>query len=274
MTEQDYELLSAYLDGELNTTEREALEARLMMDSALRDELEALRRTVALVRALPELRAPRNYTLDPAIYGRHPAAPPKPILAFPRANVRRLLIAAASVMLAFVAVVALLTNNGLQPTQTNQVAAMPTLTSTVETAIPAPSVLGTMPPPATKLQASTGDALDVIPSAAADAASTMATESLMRAMRQPTATLASTLAADTASGSAPADENDTPSDAMFESAMAAPTDADVTMETFSMEAEEAIPAPAPPVFTLSMAQVVVWVNVTLVVWGVLRMVLQ
>lgn len=273
MTEQDYELLSAYLDGELNSTEREALETRLMLDSALRDELEALRRTVALVRALPELRAPRNYTLDPAVYGRVAAAPPKNMIMFPRANVRRLLIAAASVMLAFVAVVAMLTNNDLQPTQNNQVAALPTLTSTVETANAAPSALGTPQPPATKLQSSTGDALDVIP-----------TESAMRAMVQPTATLASTMAFDTASGSsAPAEETDTTADAMFESAMAAPTDEtledvmpepEMALETFSMGGEEAAPLPAVPTLALSMAQIVVLANVTLVVWGVLRVVLR
>src|SRR5689334_19309551 len=62
-TEQDYELLSAYLDGELNEAERAALETRLAADKQLRDELEVLRQTVALIGSLRLNRAPRNYTL-------------------------------------------------------------------------------------------------------------------------------------------------------------------------------------------------------------------
>lgn len=272
MTEQDYELLSAYIDGELNTAEREALEARLMANSALRDELEALRRTVALVRALPELRAPRNYTLDPAVYGRPPAAPPKNMIMFPRANVRRLLIAAASVMLAFVAVVALLTNNDLQPTQNNQVAALPTLTSTVETANAVPLIEGTPQLPATKQQTATIPA--IAPTAAMDVGGAMPSESAMRAMVQPTATLASTMAFDAASGSAPAEETDTTADAMVESAMALPTETDVMLGTFSMEQEDGAITQPSPSLALSMAQVVVLANVALAVWGVLRVVLR
>ncbi|MEO8606990.1 MAG: hypothetical protein ABI690_03875 [Chloroflexota bacterium] len=62
-TDQDYELLSAYLDGALTETERAALETRLQNDVGLRQELEALRQTVNLVQTLPPLKAPRNFTL-------------------------------------------------------------------------------------------------------------------------------------------------------------------------------------------------------------------
>lgn len=68
-SERDPELLSAYLDGELTDREREDLEQRLAQETPLRTELEALRATVALVRDLPRLKAPRNFTLDPAVYG-------------------------------------------------------------------------------------------------------------------------------------------------------------------------------------------------------------
>jgi anti-sigma factor RsiW len=68
-SERDLELLSAYLDGELNDRERASLEKRLSQDSALRAALDGLRETVALVRSLPRLKAPRNFTLDPAVYG-------------------------------------------------------------------------------------------------------------------------------------------------------------------------------------------------------------
>jgi len=57
------ELLSAYLDGELNERGLRRLEARLADDPALRAELEALRQTVSLVRELPRVAAPRNLIL-------------------------------------------------------------------------------------------------------------------------------------------------------------------------------------------------------------------
>ncbi|HUT37551.1 MAG TPA: zf-HC2 domain-containing protein [Planctomycetota bacterium] len=50
--------LSAYLDGELGEAERRAVEAALSADAALRAELDQLRRTAELVRALPRRAAP------------------------------------------------------------------------------------------------------------------------------------------------------------------------------------------------------------------------
>ncbi|MDX2078999.1 MAG: hypothetical protein SFZ02_21380, partial [bacterium] len=64
---EDLELLSAYLDNMLNEVERSALEIRLAQNEALRTELEALRATVALIKGLPTLKAPRNFTLTPAM---------------------------------------------------------------------------------------------------------------------------------------------------------------------------------------------------------------
>jgi len=61
--EQRDELLSAYIDGQLGAEERARLEAQLAIDPALRAELDALRRTVALVRDLPTVAVPRNFIL-------------------------------------------------------------------------------------------------------------------------------------------------------------------------------------------------------------------
>jgi len=61
------ELLSAYLDGELSPGERARLEARLEADPALRERLEGLRQTVALVRDLPRVQPPRNFLLTPSM---------------------------------------------------------------------------------------------------------------------------------------------------------------------------------------------------------------
>lgn len=60
---QDYELLSAYIDGELTDDERTSLEQRLAKDSFLQRELDLLRTTVALIHYLQPMTAPRNFTL-------------------------------------------------------------------------------------------------------------------------------------------------------------------------------------------------------------------
>ncbi|MBZ0277275.1 MAG: hypothetical protein K8I60_14095 [Anaerolineae bacterium] len=69
VSDRDYELLSAYLDGGLAVAERQALERRLAAEPQLRDELAALRETVSLLHQLPPLKAPRNFTLTPAMVG-------------------------------------------------------------------------------------------------------------------------------------------------------------------------------------------------------------
>lgn len=64
ISEQDFELLSAYVDGELSEAERAALEARLHAEADLRRELAALYLTLAMVKQLPTLSAPRNFTIN------------------------------------------------------------------------------------------------------------------------------------------------------------------------------------------------------------------
>jgi len=64
------ELLSAYLDGQLTPKERSRLEARLQGDAQLRSLLVELRRTRAILRSQPRLRAPRNFTLTPQMAGK------------------------------------------------------------------------------------------------------------------------------------------------------------------------------------------------------------
>jgi len=66
LTQQDAEQLSAYLDNMLTSPERAQLEARLDQNAFLRRELDAMRRTVQAINALPTLKAPRDFTLDPA----------------------------------------------------------------------------------------------------------------------------------------------------------------------------------------------------------------
>lgn len=89
--EQRDELLSAYLDGQLSAEVRTRLEAELAADPALRAELEALRRTVALVRDLPRVSAPRNFILPQTVAPR-----PRPVPLRSRRSLAPLLTAATS----------------------------------------------------------------------------------------------------------------------------------------------------------------------------------
>jgi len=68
--ERDLIDLNAYLDGELTDQERAAFEVRLAQEAALREELRALRATVAILKMAEPVPAPRNFTLNPAMYGR------------------------------------------------------------------------------------------------------------------------------------------------------------------------------------------------------------
>jgi hypothetical protein len=64
MTSRDYELISAYLDNQLGNQERERFEARLKIDPILQKGLKELSQTRSLLRALPKIRAPRNYYIN------------------------------------------------------------------------------------------------------------------------------------------------------------------------------------------------------------------
>lgn len=72
--ERRQEALSAYLDNVLTPTERQRFEQQLASDDVLRAELEEQRLIKASMSRLPRMRAPRNFTLDPALYGRPVAA--------------------------------------------------------------------------------------------------------------------------------------------------------------------------------------------------------
>jgi len=70
LNEHEWILLNAYLDGELPPKEHAAIAARLASDPALREELDSLRQTVALVGMAERRPLPRRFMLDPKVYGR------------------------------------------------------------------------------------------------------------------------------------------------------------------------------------------------------------
>lgn len=80
MSDQDYELLSAYLDGELDVPSQTTLEARLRNEPELQRELDNLRRTVQLLAQLPPLKSPRDFRLTPGMVQVNPVTEIKPRL--------------------------------------------------------------------------------------------------------------------------------------------------------------------------------------------------
>ena len=103
------ERLSAYIDGALSPRERARLEKQLAEDPALRARLEALRRTVALVRELPPVPAPRNFLLSPGMV----AQPARPLSPARRLAPALTFATAISGILCVVLLVANLTTAGL-----------------------------------------------------------------------------------------------------------------------------------------------------------------
>lgn len=73
--QRQQETLSAYLDNELAPADRERFELQLAQNSDLQDELAEMQFWQQQMRTLPARRVPRNFTLDPAIYGRQQRQP-------------------------------------------------------------------------------------------------------------------------------------------------------------------------------------------------------
>jgi anti-sigma factor RsiW len=115
ITEQDYELLSAYLDGALEAEEKAMLEARLTEEPELQRELVALRQTVALVKMLPNVKAPRSFQLTPEMVGKQEGERPMTLVVAQRPRIVRyvpaFISAAASLVLVLFGLSLLLTNN-------------------------------------------------------------------------------------------------------------------------------------------------------------------
>ena len=75
MNQRDLELLSSYLDGQLNPSDSARLEGRLKTEPQLASVLNDLRSTRALLRRLPARKAPRNFTLTRKMVGQNPPLP-------------------------------------------------------------------------------------------------------------------------------------------------------------------------------------------------------
>lgn len=102
------DLLSAYIDGEVTADERALVEAHLAACTACAHDLVTLRQTVSLLRQLPQMAAPRPFTVRAAdVKAIRPARP-----AWWRRPWARGLVAVAAVLLCVVAVGGLLLLRG------------------------------------------------------------------------------------------------------------------------------------------------------------------
>jgi anti-sigma factor RsiW len=68
--EKRQETLSAYVDDALSPRARRRFETQLTQDADLQAEVEQQQALKETLRQLPSRRVPRNFTLDPALYGR------------------------------------------------------------------------------------------------------------------------------------------------------------------------------------------------------------
>lgn len=127
ITSGDIEQLSAYLDDQLSSKGRKRLEARIQENPELSEALEQLRRTRAILRSLPTMRAPRNFTLSPQVV----PARSTPMLSF---NLMRSISVFATLLLIVVFVSDFLQTRQLTPTPAMEKLAQPPI-ATLPTAM-------------------------------------------------------------------------------------------------------------------------------------------
>ena len=82
ISSRDLKSLSLYLDGQLNPAERQRLEKRLQTDQVLRLTLAEMRQTRGLLRSMPRVHSPCNFTLTPQMIGSQTPRPAYPVLGF------------------------------------------------------------------------------------------------------------------------------------------------------------------------------------------------
>jgi anti-sigma factor RsiW len=75
MKQRDLELLSAYLDGQLSSSESARLESRLKSDPEFASVMDDLHTARGYLRYLPQRRAPRNFSLTRKMVGLNPPLP-------------------------------------------------------------------------------------------------------------------------------------------------------------------------------------------------------
>ena len=83
LSKRDWEIISAYLDGQISKKDLARFESRLAREPELQNALQEMRTTRQILRSAPRLLAPRNFTLTPEMVRKVIPPPPrrKPRLA-------------------------------------------------------------------------------------------------------------------------------------------------------------------------------------------------
>ncbi len=95
-TSKDWQLLSAYLDGQIASPQKEKLEARLHLEPGLQEAFLSLKQTKMLLKHARQIKSPRNFTLT-----RVQAEKLKPVRSFRWLPALSLSSALATVMMVF-----------------------------------------------------------------------------------------------------------------------------------------------------------------------------
>lgn len=93
---QDWQLISAYLDGQLNPKEKTHLEARLQTEGDLQQAYLDMRQTKLLLKSAKNIKAPRNFTITEA-----QARTIKPVRTFRFLPILSISSALATIMMIF-----------------------------------------------------------------------------------------------------------------------------------------------------------------------------
>lgn len=112
--EKREEQISAYIDQQMSPAERQGFETLLGQDADLREQVEGQQEVKSLLSQMPKLKAPRNFVLDPAVYGGKAPAPSFIEMLYPK---MRLATAAASFLFVIVLGAGLLLGGPLQTPQ-------------------------------------------------------------------------------------------------------------------------------------------------------------
>lgn len=128
ITPQDFDRLSAYMDNQLSPAEKAKLESRLAAETELQQALADLRLTRRMLRSLPTIKPPRNFTLTRAQAHARPR-----FQLFPALRLATALAGFAFIFLLAVDLLALQYSAGGTVTAPQDAALKSTSTETVET---------------------------------------------------------------------------------------------------------------------------------------------
>lgn len=193
--ERARELLSSYLDGHCTPAEKAFVEERLAQSQVLREELDELRMTVDTLHRLPEVPLPRTFYITEAMLEERK---PRPLFSWVMPVVRGLRVASGAVALSLVSVLllAVFTQNAMQPASTSAPASAPAPAYSSAQASPeaqknAPQVGGAQAPQPTPAAASgttpeatQQDTGQAPPAAASSPASSSATQTSLNSTTQ------------------------------------------------------------------------------------------